>query len=181
MPCTAKKDEALRPTVRGDIDAVLTTRELARMIRARRIPFASLPNEARFDSPLGESTGAAQIFGASGGVLEAALRTAAHMAGLRDAPLEFKGVRGVAEGVKTAVVPGVGEVAAVSGIRAAQRLLADDEWRRRFVMIEVMACVGGCLGGGGEVGWLLVRAYSRVRSLPDTRARAAQVGRQGHS
>jgi len=90
MPCTAKKDEAVRPGVRGDIDAVLTTRELAKMIRHRKIPFASLGNDGQYDSPMGESSGAAAIFGASGGVLEAALRTAADALGLKDAPIDHK-------------------------------------------------------------------------------------------
>lgn len=89
MPCTAKKDEAMRPGVRGDIDAVLTTRELAKMIRHRNIPFASLDNDGQYDSPMGESSGAAAIFGASGGVLEAALRTAADALGLKDAPIDY--------------------------------------------------------------------------------------------
>jgi len=71
MPCTVKKDEAVRPGVSGDIDHVVTTRELARMIRARGIAFSALSEEGEFDSPLGESTGAGQIFGASGGVMEA--------------------------------------------------------------------------------------------------------------
>eukprot|EP00457_Paulinella_chromatophora_P002405 gb/GEZN01002410.1/.p1 GENE.gb/GEZN01002410.1/~~gb/GEZN01002410.1/.p1 ORF type:complete len:769 (-),score=79.83 gb/GEZN01002410.1/:163-2469(-) len=150
MPCTAKKDEAVRPFHSGDIDAAITTRELARMIRSRRIPFASLPNDGQFDSPLGESTGAAVIFGASGGVMEAALRTAVHLAGLEEKAIEFKAVRGVAPGIKVAQVANIGEVAVCSGIAAAQRLLADDEWKTRYVAIEVMSCVGGCLGGGGE-------------------------------
>ena len=79
MPCTAKKDEAVRPAVRGDVDAVLTTRELAKLIRHRGVNFNSLSNDGEYDSPLGASTGAGVIFGASGGVLEAALRTAAYV------------------------------------------------------------------------------------------------------
>jgi NADH-quinone oxidoreductase subunit G len=149
MPCTAKKDEAVRPGLRGDIDAVLTTRELARMLKHRHIPFASLPNDGKYDSPLGESTGAAAIFGASGGVLEAALRTAADALGI-DAPLDHPQVRGVDRGVKVSKIEGVGQVAAVSSIGAAVELLKDESWKKDFIMIEVMACPGGCLGGGGE-------------------------------
>ena len=149
MPCTAKKDEAERPGMRGDVDAALTTRELAKMIKHRKIPFSSLPNDGQYDSPLGESTGAAAIFGASGGVLEAALRTAAHVLGI-DAPIEYPDVRGVERGVKVAKIEGVGSVAAVSSIGAAIELLSDDSWKEDYLMIEVMACPGGCLGGGGE-------------------------------
>lgn len=151
MPCTAKKDEAVRPGMAGDVDHVLTTRELARMIRSRGIAFGALSEDGQFDSPLGESTGAAQIFGASGGVMEAMVRTAAHLKGTEDAtPLEWEALRGVREGMKTATIPGIGTVAVCNGIAAAQRLLEGEEWRKDFVAIEVMACVGGCLGGGGE-------------------------------
>jgi NADH-quinone oxidoreductase subunit G len=151
MPCTAKKDEARRPGVSGYVDHVLTTRELARMIRSREIAFGALSEDGRFDSPLGESTGAAQIFGASGGVMEAMVRTVSHLMGLDDArALEWEALRGVRRGVKTARIPGVGAVAVCNGIAAAQRMLEDDAWREQFVAIEVMACVGGCLGGGGE-------------------------------
>lgn len=151
MPCTAKKDEAARPGMSGDVDQVLTTRELARMIRSRGIAFGALDEDGTFDSPLGESTGAAQIFGASGGVMEAMVRTAAHLYGADDTlPLEWHGLRGVRDGIKTSDIPGIGTVAVCNGIAAAQRLLETDDWRKDFVAIEVMACVGGCLGGGGE-------------------------------
>lgn len=151
MPCTAKKDEARRPGLSGDVDHVLTTRELARMIRARGIAFAALPEDGAFDDPLGESTGAGQIFGASGGVMESMMRTASILAGQEHAnPLEWRAFRGVNEGVKSAEVPGLGKVAVCNGIAAAQHLLETDRWRDEFVAIEVMACVGGCLGGGGE-------------------------------
>ncbi|KPK12164.1 MAG: hypothetical protein AMJ68_03060 [Acidithiobacillales bacterium SG8_45] len=151
MPCTAKKDEAVRPGVSGDIDHVLTTRELARMIRARGIAFNALPEEGAFDNPLGESTGAGQIFGASGGVMEAIVRTASHFIGEESSlPLEWHQLRGVSEGVKTAEIPGIGKVAICNGIAAAQRMLETETWRDEYVAIEVMACVGGCLGGGGE-------------------------------
>ncbi len=150
MPCTAKKDEAVRPGMSGDLDHVLTTRELARMIRARGIAFGALPEDGRFDDPLGESTGAGQIFGASGGVMEAIVRTALALLGASEPELEWHQLRGVGQGIKTADIPGVGKVAVCSGIAAAQHLLATESWRDEFVAIEVMACVGGCLGGGGE-------------------------------
>lgn len=151
MPCTAKKDEAVRPGVAGDIDHVVTTRELARMIRARGISFSALPEDGVFDNPLGESTGAGQIFGASGGVMEAVVRTASHFIGEESShPLEWHQLRGVSAGVKSAEIPGVGKVAICNGIATAQQLLQTDTWRDEYVAIEVMACVGGCLGGGGE-------------------------------
>lgn len=151
MPCTAKKDEAMRPGLSGDIDHVLTTRELARMIRAHGIAFGSLSENADFDNPLGESTGAGQIFGASGGVMEAVVRTASHLIGHESSlQLEWNQLRGIGAGIKTAEVPGLGKVAICNGIAAAQRMLATETWRDEYVAIEVMACVGGCLGGGGE-------------------------------
>jgi len=151
MPCTAKKDEAMRPGLSEDLDRVLTTRELARMIRARGIAFGALPEDGAFDNPLGESTGAGQIFGASGGVMEAMVRTAAHFIGEEDSlPLEWRQLRGVGAGIRTAEVRGIGKVAICNGIAAAQRLLETDAWRGEYAAIEVMACVGGCLGGGGE-------------------------------
>ncbi|MES1982894.1 MAG: [FeFe] hydrogenase, group A [Pseudomonadota bacterium] len=151
MPCTAKKDEAVRPGVSGDIDHVVTTRELARMIKARGIAFGALSEEGDFDHPLGESTGAAQIFGASGGVMEALVRTVSHFIGEESSlTLEWHQLRGVSNGIKTAEISGVGKVAICNGIAAAQRMLETETWRDEYVAIEVMACVGGCLGGGGE-------------------------------
>ena len=151
MPCTAKKDEAVRPGVSGDLDHVLTTRELARMIRARGIAFGALSEAGEFDNPLGESTGAGQIFGASGGVMEAVVRTASHFIDKENLlPLEWHQFRGISTGVKTAEIPSIGKVAICNGIAAAQRMLETETWRDEFVAIEVMACVGGCLGGGGE-------------------------------
>jgi len=151
MPCTAKKDEAVRPGLSGDIDHVVTTRELARMIKVREIAFSTLSEEGEFDNPLGESTGAGQIFGASGGVMEAIVRTASHFIGEEHSlSLEWHQLRGVITGVKAAEIPGIGKVAVCNGIAAAQRMLKTETWRDDYVAIEVMACVGGCLGGGGE-------------------------------
>jgi len=138
MPCTAKKDEAMRPGMSGDLDHVLTTRELARMIRARGIAFGALSEKGDFDNPLGESTGAGQIFGASGGVMEAIVRTASHFIGEEDSlPLEWHKLRGVSEGVKTAEIPGIGKVAICNGIAAAQRMLKTETWRDEYVAIGV--------------------------------------------
>ena len=151
MPCTAKKDEAVRPGMSGDLDAVVTTRELARMIKARGIAFSALSEEGEFDNPLGESTGAGQIFGASGGVMEAMVRTASHFISEENViALEWHQLRGVSKGIKIAEIPNIGKVAICNGIAAAQRLLETETWRDEYVAIEVMACVGGCLGGGGE-------------------------------
>jgi len=151
MPCTAKKDEAVRPELSGDLDHVLTTRELARMIKARGISYSALPEVGTFDNPLGESTGAGQIFGASGGVMEAMVRTASHFIGEENSlPMEWHQLRGVSAGIRTAEIPGLGKVAICNGIATAQHMLETETWRDEFVAIEVMACIGGCLGGGGE-------------------------------
>jgi NADH-quinone oxidoreductase subunit G len=136
--------------VRDDVDAVLTTRELAVMLKSRKIAFGVLPNDGVYDNPLGESTGGAMIFGATGGVLEAALRSALTLAGLPPPDINFKAVRGM-EKIKECTIEGVGTVAAVNGIGAVQEFYRKDpDWYKKYVMVEVMACVGGCLGGGGE-------------------------------
>ena len=121
------------------------------MIRARGIAFDALSENGEFDNPLGESTGAGQIFGASGGVMEAVARTASHFVGLENSlPLEWQQLRGVSQGVKSTEIAGIGKVAVCNGIAAAQYMLQTQTWRDDYVAIEVMACVGGCLGGGGE-------------------------------
>jgi NADP-reducing hydrogenase subunit HndD len=151
MPCTAKKDEAERPGMSGDLDHVLTTRELAKMIRLRGIAFNTLPEDGEFDHPLGESTGAGQIFGASGGVMEAVVRTASHLLDTENPqPIDWHQLRGIDKGIKTADIPGVGKVAICNGIASAQQMLKTPNWKHQYQAIEVMACVGGCLGGGGE-------------------------------
>jgi len=176
MPCTAKKGEAKRPEMDSayrwwgeknedkehktgstphyqDVDWALTTRELARMIRLSSIDIASLPEE-EFDSPLGESTGAATIFGTTGGVMEAALRTVYEI--LQGKPLpqtDFTPVRGL-QGIKTAEVPVAGttvRVAVAHGLKNARVLL--DEMaagKSPYHFIEIMSCPGGCIGGGGQ-------------------------------
>ncbi len=156
MPCTAKKYEAQRPELGGahaDVDAVITTRELARMVRVAGIEFFRLPNEG-FDDPLGESTGAGAIFGAAGGVMEAALRTAHYyLTGEDMHSLTFAPIRGL-DGVKQAEVR-IGDftlsVAAVSGLKNIKPLLDDmRDGKSSFHFVEVMACPGGCVNGGGQ-------------------------------
>ncbi|MBN1541648.1 iron hydrogenase small subunit [candidate division KSB1 bacterium] len=156
MPCTAKKFESQRPELGEeypDVDAVLTTREMARMIKNSGIDFQKLDDD-HFDDPLGESTGAAAIFGASGGVMEAALRTA-HFAitGKEMDNIEFTPIRGL-QGVKEAKVK-IGDndlrVAAVSGLSHINQFLDDiRNGSSAYQFIEVMACPGGCINGGGQ-------------------------------
>jgi iron-only hydrogenase group A len=158
MPCTAKKFECNRPEMRDsgfqDVDYVLTTRELARMIKNVGIDFVNLP-EGKYDDPLGEYSGAATIFGATGGVMEAALRTAYEVAtGKKLENVEFEGVRGL-EGVKEAAVAvdGLGEVrvAVAHGLGNAKKLMARlAAGNANYHFIEIMACPGGCVAGGGQ-------------------------------
>ena len=158
MPCTAKKFEAQRPEMMDsgyrDVDYVLTTRELGRMIKEGGIDFVNLPDESP-DAPMGEYTGAGTIFGATGGVMEAALRTAyAVVTGESLENLDITPVRGL-EGVKEATVT-VGElgevkVAVAHGLGNARKLM--DKVRAGeadYHFIEIMACPGGCVGGGGQ-------------------------------
>ncbi|MBE3574002.1 MAG: (2Fe-2S)-binding protein [Firmicutes bacterium] len=162
MPCTAKKFEAERPEMQPagtrDVDAVLTTRELLRMMELAGVsPADQEPMD--FDSPLGESTGAGTIFGATGGVAEAALRTAFWMVNGRDLEkVDFPAVRGL-EGVKEAVVdlqPGKKggiqlRCAVVNGLANAGKLLDSiRRGERQYDFVEFMACPGGCIGGGGQ-------------------------------
>lgn len=157
MPCTAKKFEADREELAGtgypDVNAVITTRELARMIKQAGIDFANLPDED-FDTLLGESTGAGVIFGATGGVMEAALRTAYEaLTGKTLENVDFTAVRGV-EGVKEASVQ-VGDltvnVAVANGTGNASKLLDSvKSGEKQYTFIEVMGCPGGCVTGGGQ-------------------------------
>ena len=158
MPCTAKKFECQRPEMRSsgyqDVDYVLTTRELAKMIKQAGIDFENLA-DGSYDDPMGEYTGAAAIFGATGGVMEAALRTAYELVtGKTLENVEFAAVRGL-EGIKEAVIPveGIGDVrVAVShGLGNARKLLERvKEGKVQYHFIEIMACPGGCVGGGGQ-------------------------------
>lgn len=157
MPCTAKKGECDREEMQHhgnkDVDAVLTTREAAKLLREAGVDLSSLEPEA-FDSPLGESTGAAAIFCATGGVMEAALRTAYEAVTNKELKeLDFEAVRGM-DGIKEASVDLEGtivKVAVVNGIGNARTVcekIKSGECDYHF--IEVMTCVGGCVGGGGQ-------------------------------
>ncbi|WP_423364270.1 NADH-dependent [FeFe] hydrogenase, group A6 [Mycoplasma sp. P36-A1] len=157
MPCVAKKYEAARPELgaegTSDVDLVLTTREFAAMCQEAGLKFMEL-EDSDFDNPLGQSTGAAQIFGTTGGVLEAALRTAA--AWLEDEEpktLDYNIVRGL-DGIKEAKLTVAGtelKVAAASGLGNARKLLEKiDSGENEYDVIEIMACPGGCIAGGGQ-------------------------------
>jgi NADH-quinone oxidoreductase subunit G len=153
MPCTAKKYEMNRPELAGDVDYVLTTRELAKMIKESGIDFKNLPDE-KYDDPFGITTGAAAIFGTSGGVMEAALRTAYEiLTGKELEKLDFVAVRGLNK-VKEAEVEINGKkikVAVVNTLGAARKLL--EKMRNgevEYHFVEFMACPGGCIGGGGQ-------------------------------
>ena len=172
MPCTAKKFEAQRPEMMDsgyrDVDYVLTTRELGRMIKEGGIDFVNLPDESP-DAPMGEYTGAGTIFGATGGVMEAALRTAyAVVTGESLENLDITPVRGL-EGVKEATVT-VGElgevkVAVAHGLGNARKLM--DKVRAGeadYHFIEIMACPGGCVGGGGQP----IPVNDEIRNLRST-------------
>ena len=157
MPCTAKKFEAKRPEMGHDgipdVDAVITTRELARMIKEAGIDFANLPDED-FDPMLGESTGAGAIFGATGGVMEAALRTVADILEGKDLDnIDYHEVRGI-QGVKEATVTIAGKeikLAVANGTGNA-RILMDKmkAGEADYTFIEIMGCPGGCVTGGGQ-------------------------------
>ena len=178
MPCTAKKFEIHRvdEDANGvpDVDIALTTRELARMIDRAGIDFRALADED-FDQPLGSGTGAAVIFGATGGVMEAALRTAVHMITGEDAPsVDFAEVRGV-EGIKEATyeIAGVGpvKVAVASGLANARDLLQKiQSGEADYQFIEIMGCPGGCVNGGGQP-----QVPYGIRNFVDIRAERAKV------
>jgi len=157
MPCTAKKAEAARGELNkdglSDVDYVITTRELARMFKEASIDFTKLPND-EFDNLLGESTGAAAIFGTTGGVIEAATRTAYEMITGRELKeVDFKQLRGI-EGIREAKVK-LGDlelnIGIAHGLGNARKLLQDiRDGKSHFHAIEIMACPGGCIGGGGQ-------------------------------
>ena len=162
MPCVAKKAECDLPTMRTDagqdVDLVLTTRELVRLVRAERLHPEDIPEEG-FDSPMGVYSGAGVIFGATGGVMEAALRTAYYLHnGKNPKPDDFRAVRGDATGAagwtEAEFDLGGGAIvrtAVVSGLANTGRLLAElKAGRVHYDFVEVMACPGGCAGGGGQ-------------------------------
>lgn len=158
MPCTAKKFEKERPQLQKnglkDVDAVLTTRELAKLIKRSGINFAKLPNEEFDQDLMGEYTGAGVIFGATGGVMEAALRTAYHeLTGKEYEAVEFTAVRGM-QGLKEATLNIAGseiKVAVASGMRNAKVLMNEiRSGKSPYTFIEIMGCPGGCVNGGGQ-------------------------------
>ncbi len=158
MPCTAKKFEAQRPEMNSsgfrDVDYVLTTRELGRMIKEGGLDFVNLPDED-YDAPMGEYTGAGTIFGATGGVMEAALRTVyAVVTGENLPSLDITPVRGL-EGVKEATVKvgalGDVKIAVAHGLGNARKIMDKiREGKADYAFIEIMCCPGGCISGGGE-------------------------------
>ncbi|RAK10539.1 NAD(P)-dependent iron-only hydrogenase catalytic subunit [Halanaerobium saccharolyticum] len=152
MPCTAKKFEAKREEMAGDVDYVLTTRELASIIKSAGIDFLNL-EESEYDELLGVSSGAADIFGTTGGVMEAALRTATELiTGEELGKIEFEAVRGL-EGIKKAEVEIGGlklRAAVANGLGNARKVMEMIKDGEEFDFIEFMACPGGCMGGGGQ-------------------------------
>ncbi len=177
MPCTAKKFEVTRDqsAVPGipDVDISITTRELARMIKRNDIDFAALP-DGEFDDPLGESTGAAVIFGATGGVMEAALRTAVEViTGEELKAVDFTEVRGM-QGIKEATykVGGLEVKVAVASSLSNARIIMDQikAGTSPYTFIEIMACPGGCINGGGQP-----LVDSEVRNFVDVRGLRAKA------
>ena len=177
MPCTAKKFELQREDQYAagvpDVDISITTRELARLIRKVGINFRSLPEEG-FDDPLGESTGAGVIFGATGGVMEAALRTAVEtMTGETLQKVDFEEVRGT-KGIKEAVYNVAGmdvKVAVASGLSNAKQIM--DKIRAGeadYHFVEIMCCPGGCVNGGGQP-----QVHADVRNFEDVKAIRAKA------
>ncbi|MCD6355195.1 MAG: iron hydrogenase small subunit [Prolixibacteraceae bacterium] len=157
MPCVAKKYESGRDEfkVNGnpDVDYALTTRELAALIKISNIDFKSLPNE-EFDNPLGESSGAGVIFGTTGGVIEAAVRTAYELHTKKELPrIDFDELRGM-EGIREATIDFDGlpiKIGIAHGLGNARKLLEDIKaGKSQFHAIEIMSCPGGCIGGGGQ-------------------------------
>lgn len=172
MPCTAKKFEADREELANssgypDVDVVLTTRELAQMIKEAGIEFDRLA-DSDFDDPMGNATGAGVIFGATGGVMEAALRTVADiLTGESLENIEYHAIRGT-EGIKTATVNVAGKdirLAVASGLGNARKLLDSiRSGEAEYDFVEIMACPGGCVNGGGQI-----IQPSSVRSWNDLR------------
>ena len=177
MPCTAKKYEAQREEMKGtgyrDVDAVLTVRELGKMIRQAGIDFVNLADE-EFDNPFGNATGAGVIFGVTGGVMEAALRTVAEvLEGKSFDEIEYNAVRGT-EGIKEAALTIAGKeikIAVAHGLGNAETLLNKiKNGEADYHFIEIMGCPGGCVTGGGQP---IVSA--RVQASVDVKALRAKA------
>ena len=173
MPCIAKKFERQRPEMMEDnlydVDNVITTRELARMIKQANIEFEKL-EDSNFDSPIGEASGAGAIFGTTGGVMEAALRTAQDTLTGEDLPkIDFEQVRG-GEGIKRATVNIAGKdinIVVASGLANARTILEEiKSGKANYQFVEIMACPGGCIMGGGQpIKSSKIRAEVDVRKL----------------
>lgn len=153
MPCTAKKFEILRPEFAGEADYVLTTVELGKLLKQLDVDFVNLP-DSDFDNPLGESTGAGAIFGRTGGVMEAALRTSADWLGVKNfKSIDYKKIHGM-KTMKEAEINIKGSkirICVVHTLGEARKLMDQiKEGRSPYHFIEVMACYGGCVGGGGQ-------------------------------
>ena len=177
MPCIAKKFERQRNEMQNDglydVDAVITTRELSRMIKQANIDFTKL-EDTQFDAPMGEATGAGAIFGTTGGVMEAALRTAQDtLTGEDLEKIDFNAVRG-GEGIKQANVNIAGndiKVVAASGLANAQKILEEiKKGTADYQFVEIMACPGGCIMGGGQP----IKS-SKIRSKVDVRKLRAEA------
>ncbi len=172
IPCTAKKFEITRKEQNTmghqDVDVSLTTRELAKMIKGAGIVFRDIEDEA-FDDPFETASGGGVIFGATGGVMEAALRTAAYMLDNKAKALEFKAVRGT-DNIKEAVYTIAGNelrVAAASGLSNARKIIEQiKSGEKHYDFVEIMACPGGCINGGGQpVQSDSVRNYTDLKGL----------------
>ena len=172
IPCTAKKFEVSRPELssRGipDVDVALTTRELSRMIKGAGISFKDLKGE-EFDDPFAIASGAGKIFGATGGVMEAALRTAANILDGTNEKIDFMDVRGI-PGIKEATYRIAGsevDVCVASGLANARKVVEMvKKGEKNYLFIEIMACPGGCINGGGQpVQSDSVRNYVDLKSL----------------
>ena len=177
MPCVAKKFESKRPEMKNDglydVDNVITTRELARLIKRANIDFVNL-EDSEFDSPMGEATGAGAIFGTTGGVMEAALRTAQDtLTGESLDRINFEQVRG-GDGIKRATVNIAGKdinIVVASGLANAQKILEEiKNGVANYQFVEIMACPGGCVMGGGQP----IKS-SKIRSEVDVRALRAEA------
>ncbi len=172
IPCTAKKYECKRPEMKGEVDAALTTRELANMIKTAGLRFADLPEET-FDDPFATCTGGGSIFGATGGVMEAALRVAAKTLDGTFEVIDFPEVRGTAP-IKEATYNVAGNtirVAVASGLgNAAEIIKGIKDGTRHYDFVEIMACPGGCVNGGGQP--TLPDSIRNNVNLKDLRAQA---------
>lgn len=175
IPCTAKKYECTREEMKDDVDAALTTRELARMIKTAGIKFTELPDE-EFDNPFAVATGGGAIFGATGGVMEAALRAAAHMLDGSFEVLDFFGVRG-SQPIKEATYLVAGhpiKVAVASGLANARKIIEQiKSGEKKYDFVEIMACPGGCVNGGGQP--TLSDSVRNSTELKEARAKALYV------